>query len=50
MIVSTVVLEIGYTEKVRGVFQIELIKNFRGWRDSFSMPQVIGNIKKTIIT
>jgi hypothetical protein len=25
-------------------------KNFRGWRDSFSMPQVIGNVEKTIIT
>jgi hypothetical protein len=32
------------------VFQIELIIDFKGWRDSFSMPiQVIGNVEKTVI-
>jgi hypothetical protein len=30
--------------------QIELIKDFRSRRDSFSTPQVIGNVEKTIIT
>jgi hypothetical protein len=28
------------------VVQIELIKDFRSWRDSFSMLQVIGNVEK----
>ncbi len=37
-------------EEEQYVFQIELIINFKGWRDSFSMPiQVIGNVKETII-
>jgi hypothetical protein len=37
-------------ERGSSVFQIELIINFKGWRDSFSMPiQVIGNVEKTII-